>query len=84
MTGDHAQIEKVLDKVDHLVVNIETTRFDPFQPTHRQDWKNSMGWFQREVELIEAEATRYVYMYLNIKWDPILSVSAYKLMIGRT
>ena len=82
MTGDHAQIEKVLDKVDHLVVNIETTRFDPFQPTHRQDWKNSMGWFQREVELIEAEATRYVYMYL--KWDPIVSVSAYKLMGGST
>ena len=33
MIGDHAQIEKVLDKGDHLVVNIETTHFDPFQPT---------------------------------------------------
>lgn len=63
VTGDHAQIEKVLDKVDSLVVNIETVKYDPFQPAHRQDWKNSMGWFQREVELIEAEATRCIYLY---------------------
>ena len=58
VTGDPAQIEKVLEKVDGLVVHLETVRFDPYQQQHKQDWKNSMGWFQREVELIESEATR--------------------------
>ena len=59
VTGDSAEIERVLEKVDGLIVHLEMVHFDPYQPSHKQEWKTAMGRFQREVELIEQEATRY-------------------------
>ena len=49
----------MLEKVDGLVVHLETVHFDPYQLSHRQEWKTAMGRFQREVDMIEQEATRY-------------------------
>ena len=61
MTGDPAEIERVLQKVNGLVDHVETVRFDPYNHLYRHDWKNVMAWFQREVEVIEQEATRWVF-----------------------
>ena len=60
MTGDPDKIEKVLDRVNHLVVDIETAKFDPYNPTSRHDWKTMMTRFEREVKLIEEEATSFI------------------------
>lgn len=35
MTGDSEKIEEVITKVDCLVLDIETVRFDPFNPLNR-------------------------------------------------
>ena len=35
VTGDPERIEKVLERVDSLVLDLETTRFDPYDPANR-------------------------------------------------
>ena len=60
VTGDPDRIEGVLMRVDSLVLNIETVRFDPYNPSNRHEWKNVMGRFQREVKLIEEEANSFI------------------------
>lgn len=66
VTGDPAEIERVVNKVDGLMVHLEMVHFDPFLPTHRHEWKTAMGRFKREVEIIEQEANRFVYtVYSN-------------------
>lgn len=62
VTGDPGEIERVLQKVNSLVEHVETVQFDPYNHTYRQEWRNVMGWFQREVDVIEQEATRCVCM----------------------
>ena len=47
-------------RVDTLVLNIETVRFDPYNPSNRYEWKNVMGRFQREVKIIEDEANSFI------------------------
>eukprot|EP00731_Ephydatia_muelleri_P035324 Em0114g8a len=60
VTGDPGKIEKVLDRVNHLVVDIETAKFDPYNPASRHDWKSMMARFEREVKLIEDEANSFI------------------------
>ena len=60
VTGDPDRIEAVLMRVDSLVLNIETVRFDPYNPANRHEWKNVMARFQREVKLIEDEANSFI------------------------
>ncbi len=59
VTGDPGEIERVLEKVDGLVEHVEMVRYDPFCPDNKQAWKDTMNWFQKQVEHIETEATRY-------------------------
>lgn len=35
VTGDPERIEKVLERVNSLVLDLETTRFDPYDPACR-------------------------------------------------
>lgn len=58
MTGDPGQIEKVLEKVDGLLGTLEKIDYDPFEIHNKLEWKNTMEWFQSEVEQVEEEATR--------------------------
>ena len=60
MTGNPAGIEAVLQKVNNLMHDIETVRFDPFDPAQRQNWASKMGRFQQEVKLIEEEANQFI------------------------
>ena len=60
MTGNPAGIEAVLQKVNTLMLDIETVRFDPFDPGQRQNWVSKMGRFQEEVKLIEDEANQFI------------------------
>ena len=60
MTGNPAAIEAVLEKVNTLMRDIETVRFDPFDPSQRQNWTNKMTRFQQEVKLIEEEANQFI------------------------
>ena len=60
VTGDPDRIERVLQKVDNLVLDIETVRFDPYSPSSRQEWSSKMSRFQQEVKLIEDEANSFI------------------------
>ena len=60
MTGNPDDIEAVLQKVDGLILDIETVRFDPFDPAQRQNWVSKMSRFQQEVRLIEDEANTFI------------------------
>lgn len=60
VTGDPERIEAVLQRVDSLVWDIETVRFDPYNPSNRHNWHSVMGRFQREVKLIEDEANTFI------------------------
>ena len=60
MTGDPERIEGVLMKVNCLVLDFETIRFDPYSPLSRHDWSNKMNRFQKEVRLIEEEANAFI------------------------
>ena len=60
MTGNPDAIEAVLEKVNTLMRDIETVRFDPFDPSQRQNWTSKMTRFQQEVKLIEDEANQFI------------------------
>ena len=60
MTGNPDRIEAVLQRVDSLVLDIETVRFDPYTPSNRHEWRSVMNRFQREVKLIEEEANSFI------------------------
>ena len=60
VTGNPDGIEAVLQKVNTLMLDIETVRFDPFDPGQRQNWTSKMGRFQQEVKLIEEEANQFI------------------------
>ena len=60
MTGNPDGIEAVLQKVNTLMLDIETVRFDPFDPGQRQNWTSKMNRFQQEVKLIEEEANQFI------------------------
>lgn len=60
MTGDPERIEAVLQRVDSLVLDIETVRFDPYTPNNKHEWRSVMSRFQREVKLIEEEANSFI------------------------
>ena len=49
MTGDPDRIEKVLERVDSLVLDLETTRFDPYDSSCRYNF-----WIQYTI---------YIYIY---------------------
>lgn len=42
MTGDSEKIEDVVNKVDCLVLDIETVRFDPYNPLNRLIFTNTL------------------------------------------
>ena len=60
MTGDPERIEAVLQRVDNLVLDFETVRFDPYIPSNKAEWRSVMSRFQREVKLIEEEANSFI------------------------
>ena len=60
MTGNSDGIEAVLQKVNALTLDIETVRFDPFDPGQRQHWVGKMSRFQQEVKIIEEEANQFI------------------------
>ena len=60
VTGNSDRIEAVLCRVDALVLDLETVRFDPYSPGNRHEWRSVMGRFQREVKLIEEEAKSFI------------------------
>ena len=60
VTGNTDGIETVLQKVNALTLDIETVRFNPFDPGQRKNWSNKMTRFQEEVKLIEEEANQFI------------------------
>ena len=60
VTGNPDRIEAVLQRVDSLVLDIETVCFDPYTPSNRHEWHSVMNRFQREVKLIEEEANAFI------------------------
>lgn len=60
VTGSSDRIEAVLQRVDSLVLDLETVRFDPYTPGERHQWRSVMARFQREVKLIEEEANSFI------------------------
>ena len=60
VTGNPEGIEAVLQKVNTLMLDIETVRFDPFNPGQRYNWSGKMNRFQQEVKLIEEEANQFI------------------------
>lgn len=60
VTGNSDGIEAMLQKVNTLMLDIETVRFDPFDPSQRQNWTSKMDRFQQEVKLIEEEANQFI------------------------
>ena len=60
VTGNSDGIEAMLQKVNTLMLDIETVRFDPFDPSQRQNWTSKMDRFQHEVKLIEEEANQFI------------------------
>ena len=68
VTGDSEQIQAVLQKVDRVVLDIENVRFDPYDPSSRQEWTSKMRRFQQEVKLIEDEANHFIDdSFLNLR-----------------
>ena len=60
VTGNPEGIEAVLEKVNTLMLDIETVRFDPFDSSQRQNWTSKMSRFEQEVKLIEEEANQFI------------------------
>lgn len=54
VTGDPKRIEDILQRVDGLVLPLETIKADPFEMTSGKIWEQAMKWFNREVQAIEG------------------------------
>ena len=44
VTGDPERIDTVIQRVDRLVVDIETIKFDPFNPSNKSDNIATIVW----------------------------------------
>nr|WAW84832.1 axonemal dynein heavy chain 10 [Halisarca dujardinii] len=60
VTGDPDRIDRVLDRVNHLILPIAELKFDPYQPATRGEWKSVMDRFRRDVGVIEEEANAFI------------------------
>ncbi|XP_076363131.1 dynein heavy chain at 89D isoform X2 [Tachypleus tridentatus] len=60
VTGDPKKIDDVLDRVCGLIKPIENVDFDIFLIRHTSSWNTFKDWFNKEVQLIEEEAIRFI------------------------
>ncbi|XP_022902554.2 dynein axonemal heavy chain 10 [Onthophagus taurus] len=58
--NDPQRIDSVVRRVTHLVNAIETADFDVFRESSKENWDAVMGYFYKEVRILEREAVTFI------------------------
>ncbi|KAI4469012.1 dynein heavy chain [Holotrichia oblita] len=58
--NDPQRIDSVVRRVTHLVNPIENADFDVFRESHKENWEAIMGYFYKEVRILEKEAVVFI------------------------
>lgn len=58
--NDPQRIDSVVRRVTHLVNPIENADFDVFKESHKENWEAIMGYFYKEVRILEKEAVVFI------------------------
>lgn len=60
IVSDPQSIDNVTERVNTLVLPIERTGFDIFDPNHKENWEAIMQNFYKEVKQLDQEGTSFI------------------------